>query len=356
VNITERIKICGQNISEEYFARLFERVYLEEKNLSFFEILTCMAFLCFCESQVDIAIVEVGIGGALDSTNVIEPPLVCIISSIAIDHVNYLGTDEISIARQKAGIVKKGSVCVCPVMEKKIMEVLKSEAEQRGGKIFFTENLFSVKKCDWEKGFMIFLRNGKECVYNALGDYQSLNVSCVVSGLEILRKNGFNRLDEEVVRKGFASVNLPARLQVIKKGGRNFIIDGLHNLAAARTFASNFKKSPFFGKDCRFVCAILSDKDYISMLKVFAELTNKFCFTKVSSPRALSPWNLADAMAKINPDADIEVNEDVESVLSSFSFEETMVIVGSFYLAGEAIKLLNEEKIFLRGFNDSNRS
>lgn len=362
VDITERIKINRIKVSEEDFAGLFKAVSKADDGLSFFETLTCMSLLYFQRERVDIAVMEVGIGGKYDTTNVIDPPPVCVISSVGIDHTGYLGDGEVSIARQKAGIIKKGSVCVCPKMKKTVMDAISREASAAGGRLSVVSDFFGICEKNWDEGRMVLSGRGGTYPFNCAGDFQAVNASCVWEGLRELKSAGLGKINEESVKKGFAKINLRGRFQILprnapalsktafglpcaetaRKGGV-YVIDGLHNPAAAVSFAESFEKSPFFGSDLCLVCSIMKDKDYASILKTFSRLVKNVCFTKTGSSRAASPTLLADTMAKINPLADIEVNEDVSDALASASKFKNVVVAGSFYLAGAALEILGEE-------------
>ncbi len=343
VCVRERIMFCGQMIEEEEFTALFERVFGVNENISFFEILTCMAFLYFKEKGVDIAFIEVGIGGKYDTTNVLPPPELCVITSIGMDHAKYLGSSLDSIARQKAGIVKKGNTCLYHSEDKNIRDIVEDEVLKAGGKALLVEKEFKIESYDWRAGFMTLVDSrGDKTEYGIIGENQAVNASIARAGLKILAEKSFKNINENTVREGFRNINLNGRFQIIENGENFFILDGSHNIEALAAFRETFQKSPFARKDTVFVIGILDDKNYSTMLKTLTPHLKRVIFTRCDSPRSINPCVLADEMAKLNFETEVEVHDDFDAAFLSASKTKVVIVTGSFYLAGAALEIIKK--------------
>lgn len=350
LEVTERIRVGGKDIGRQRFAFLFERV-LENGGaaLNFFEILTCVAFLYFAEEKVDMAVVEVGLGGRLDATNVLPGPVLSVITSVALDHIQHLGADISSIAFEKAGILKKGCPCICGPVEERARAVIEKAASEAGTEVCFTGNdsIFRVSGYDWEKGtMMISSPSGPEFKLGLIGNHQSLNASIVFKGLSVLSARG-RPVPEAAVKEGFEKVKWPGRFQITEAGlGKplKLILDGAHNPAAARAFSETFSLSPWARGGAVFLIGMLGDKDHLGMLKELAPHLGRTVVTAPPSPRALDPYLLADEVLKVRHDADVEVQSDFEAAFSSASRSGVMAVTGSFYLVGAALRALGAGK------------
>ena len=344
VSMTERISVNGRRIGEEAFAALFDEVYKAGPDLSFFELLTCMAFLHFRRERTDLAVIEVGIGGLLDTTNVLPKPELCVITSVDFDHKQYLGSTLGEIAAQKAGIIKEGGICLAPILPAEARaEVLKA-AQAKGAQARFFAPVFEIVSRDWEnnRATLRHKKTGEEFVLGISGDAQVSNATLVWEGFELLRGLGWP-VSKAGAAAGFAAVRWPARFQALRSGGALFVVDGAHNDEAARAFARTWAASPFAGRSPAFVIGILQDKERRGILEALAPLSDRFIFTRPDSPRAADPCALADEMAALRPDADIEVQHEASAALASAALAGTAAVVGSFYLAGEALELLAEK-------------
>lgn len=342
----ERISFCGENISEEEFAALFEEVFAAGPGLGFFELLTCMAFLFFKRRKTDLAVIEVGIGGRFDTTNVLPKPELSVITSVDYDHKKYLGDTLPEIAFQKAGIIKPGGVCLAPLLPPEVRAVISKEAAEKASQCHFFAPVFEIAGRDWEKNRLTLRhkKSGELYPFGILGEAQASNATLVWEGLELLRGMGWP-ISRAHAAAGFASVRWRARFQVLPRNAARktlFVIDGAHNEEAARAFSSTWKSSPFSGGPAVFVVGILQDKERRGVLELLAPLAKKFIFTRPDSPRAADPCALADELSAIRPDAEVEVQEDIGAALSAAAGGGTAAVLGSFYLAGSALKILGE--------------
>jgi len=346
VSPAERISFCGEYIDEKEFAALFGEVFAAGPELGFFELLTCMAFLYFQRRKTDLAVIEVGIGGRFDTTNVLPKPVLSVITSVDYDHKKYLGATLPEIASQKAGIIKPGGVCLAPILPPEVRAVISKEAAEKAAQCHFFAPVFEIAGRDWEKNRQTLRhkKTGELYPFGILGEAQASNATLVWEGLELMRGMGWP-ISRAHAAAGFASVSWRARFQVLPRTASRktlFIIDGAHNEEAARAFAATWKSSPFSGEPAVFVVGILQDKERRGVLELLAPLAKKFIFTRPDSPRAADPCALADELSAIRPDAEVEVQEDISAALSAAAGCGTAAVLGSFYLAGSALEILAE--------------
>jgi len=344
VELTERIKIDGREISKKKFAALLDEVLKAGPDLSFFELLTCMAFLHFEREKTDIAVVEVGIGGRFDTTNVLPGPELSVITSVDYDHKKYLGDTIAEIAGQKAGIIKRGGICLAPVLSEAARGPVLREAALKEAQAHLMAPAFSAAGYDWTRGRMRLRhkKTGEELEMGLIGTAQVSNATLVYEGIAILNGSGNFKISPASIAEGFARVDWPGRFQVLNRGGAVYILDGAHNPEAIKAFAATFESSPFKDKDVVFVAGFLNDKDHLSILGTLAPYAAKVIFTKPPSERAVDPCTLADEFSRLRPDAEIEVQDDIEAALGSGARTGTAVVLGSFYLVGVALKILGD--------------
>ncbi len=348
VSMTERIQLNGKAIGPEAFTALFEEVFTAGPDLSFFELLTCMAFLYFVREKTDLAVIEVGIGGRWDTTNVLLKPELSVITSVDYDHKKYLGATLAEIAAQKAGIIKQDGIAIAPILPPEAGTEISKEAAAKNAQCHFFAPIFEIISYDWEKNSMTLRhkKNGEIINFGIIGEMQVSNATLVWEGLEILAGLGWP-VNRAHAAAGFAAVRWPARFQAVRGGpsfgNALFIIDGAHNEEAARAFASTWAVSPFAGRPGAFVVAMLQDKERRAILETLSKLSGRFVFTRPDSSRAADPCALADEMAAIKPDAEVEVQEDIRAALSAAARSGTAAVLGSFYLAGAALEILGKQ-------------
>lgn len=343
VETRERISVGGENISPEDLAALCSEVAAAGADLSFFETMTCMAFLHFARAGLDLAVLEVGIGGTWDTTNVIPPPELCVITSVDLDHDKYLGGTPAEVAGHKAGIIKNGTLCLCPELPAEVSGVIEKAAAAAGGTALFLPAAFKVESYDWERNRTLLSGPGGGYELGIIGDRQGVNAGLTLRALEELSRRGLPRAPGGF-REGLERVRWEARFQVLRAAPRGrdsvFILDGAHNPEAVRAFIRTFRASPFAARPHAFVCGFLNDKDYRAMLPVLARSCDDFIFTAPASDKAIPPGLLAEELQRLRPDAGVEVEEDPEAALVSAARRGTAAVLGSFYLAGAALKIL----------------
>ena len=313
IEYNERFLINGKCISDTDFVRLTEKVKKVSEdtgyNLTFFEILTCIAFLYFYEQECDVVVLEVGLGGRLDATNVINNSVLSIITNIGLEHTEILGDTLEKIALEKAGIIKEngdvlvyGPECVIPVY--------KAVCKEKSARLYKCN--FSLVNSDIELGL-----NGK---------YQHYNASIVVDAIEILNNKGFN-IDDNALKQGLKKAEWMARMYTLSTKPL-FMIDGAHNVQCVKALTNSLD-----GK-YTFVIGILKDKDYKEMINLMLPYAFEFVCIKPNSIRAIEPNILKEYIDEKG--IKCCVFDDVYSGIEYASDKDT-VACGSLYLSGEVL-------------------
>ena len=290
----ERIRINGEMIPENEVVDFIEKHKdkLEELELSFFEMTVAMAFDYFRKEKVDIAIIEVGMGGRLDSTNVIKPEL-CVITNISLDHVKFLGENEEQIAAEKAGIIKPEIPVVIGETQEGSKDVFIKTAKEKNSPIFFADKIMDCRKdntysLDYQQ-FDIYKNNEsylKELKYPLLGNYQKKNLATVICALDILRDSF--KIEERHIINGLANVikntSLMGRWQVINKNPL-VIADTGHNVAGINEVNRQLAETKY--NKLHFVLSVVNDKDIDGILQLLPKEA-EYYFCKADIPRGLS--------------------------------------------------------------------
>lgn len=290
----ERIRINGEMIPENEVVDFIgkHKDKLEEFELSFFEMTVAMAFDYFRKEKVDIAIIEVGMGGRLDSTNVIKPEL-CVITNISLDHVKFLGENEEQIAAEKAGIIKPEIPVVIGETQEGSKDVFIKTAKEKNSPIFFADKIMDCRKdntysLDYQQ-FDIYKNNEsylKELKYPLLGNYQKKNLATVICALDILRDSF--KIEEKHIVNGLANVikntSLMGRWQVINKNPLA-IADTGHNVAGINEVNRQLAETKY--NKLHFVLSVVNDKDIDGILQLLPKEA-EYYFCKADIPRGLS--------------------------------------------------------------------
>lgn len=302
----ERIQINGQNIPDAALGKVATIVKCEIEALgieiSAFAQITAMAFLYFAEEKCDFVVLETGLGGRLDATNVIKAPKVCAITRIGLDHTEYLGDTIEKIAAEKCGIIKAGTpVVTCNSQDGSAMSAIRAACDEKGAQLFVTEEY-----------------SGK---LSLLGDYQKSNAAIAEKIAQILG------ISEAHIARGLAGTKWIARFEFLRD---NLILDGGHNPDGVRALIKSLRK---LGKKVIFVVAMMQDKDVKEAAAEISLFAKRVITTEVTLPRCIS----AEALAEYFPGAQIEKDSAlaVEKALSSCEKDEIVCVCGSLYLAGE---------------------
>ncbi|OEG71238.1 hypothetical protein ATZ36_15670 [Candidatus Endomicrobiellum trichonymphae] len=347
IDITERIKIDGKNIPSKIFNGLSKK-YLESAvkyKLSYFEYLTALAFIYFAEQKADIAVVETGLGGRFDATNVIKKPLICVITSIAKEHQEILGTEIKKIAFEKAGIIKDNAYVICGKIPKKAITVVKNKANPylygKDFKVVNNENNRDTQKFD----YINTNTELKNIEIRLLGRHQTVNASIAIFAAGLLNKKGYY-LSEAHIRIGLKNAVLHGRFDIrkIDSNNKNFelIIDGAHNIQGLNAFFETFEQLGFSKKKRIFIFNVMKEKKYKYMVKKTAAFAKKVILPQINNGRALNLGVLKKEFSKYIAQNKICMAGSIKSACDMISDNETSVAVGSLYLAGEILKYINE--------------
>ena len=361
----ERMRVNGILISEEEFVPLVERVKpeVEEVNqkatygqLTTFELLTALGFSFFEQKEVEFQVLEVGMGGKYDATNVITPE-VCIMTSISLDHTEVLGTSPSVIAGEKAGIIKPGSIVVTSPQSGDVMKVIQEVCRSQGAELIRVGIDVTWQEIDFgfsRQSLRVMGRMGDyELTIPLLGRYQLENVTAAVTALEVLVGRGF-RISRDNIIDGLAKVDWPGRFHIISRSPL-LVVDGAHNPDSARklkqSLGSYFKvgvKERAEGELCFCERAVLvigvsADKDIAGIASEFASLFDKVIVTRSRHPRAMAASAVATEFMRYG--ADVQVTEDVPAALAlAMNMAGTtglVCIAGSLFVVGEAIEEAN---------------
>lgn len=284
IDFRERIRVNGQPVPEAYVIRFVEeeRAFFEPLHPSFFELTTAMAFRYFAEEKVDVAVVEVGLGGRLDCTNIIRPDL-CIITNISLDHVQFLGDTLEKIAGEKAGIIKPGIPVVVGETTPETRPVFQKKAEEVGAPIHFAEEEVKEVHPDWE--------------YELKGLYQEKNRRTLWAALPLLQEGGY-QISESDIQAGFAHVveltGLMGRWQKLQEHP-TVVCDTGHNVGGIQYIAEQLRRQVF--RRLHIVIGMVNDKDVRGVLALLPREATYY-FTQASVKRALPAGQLARLAAE----------------------------------------------------------
>lgn len=345
----ERIRVNGKDISDEDFtalaAKIEEAASKMEDAPTVFEKLTAMAFMYFSDMNCDVVILETGMGGEFDSTNVINDPIMTIITNIGLDHMNELGDTVEKIALTKAGIVKKGIPCVCIEQEPEVMNVIRTIC------MFLDSPCIFARKSDVRivssdlNGIRIMTSAISEPVTVSLcGEYQLSNIALALSVIRLIMVTGKLPIDESAVLEGLRNVTWAARFEIMKRNPY-LIVDGAHNPHGMRGLVDSLRKL-FLKKQITYITAINSDKDVDKMLDIMCENASRVYTVKVDA-RGEDPEKLAEDIKNRGTEASSceSVQKAIENAFSHSGLNDVVCCAGSLYLAGDVRKLIKENKI-----------
>lgn len=335
----ERFQINGEKITEDDLDYHIERVRkivekMEEKGSSptHFEIITGICFDYFNDKKVDYAVIEVGLGGLYDSTNVIENPIASLITTIDYDHMEYLGDTLEKIAEQKAGIIKPGSPVFLYPNTKSVMETIEGIADERRSPYFtFDKDEVELIKIS-EDGVVFNFRDFKEVSISMVGEHQAHNASLAIICLEELKKKGLVSYTEDQLRDGLHSSKVVTRLELLQKNPK-LLLDGSHNVEGITALVSALKYYTY--NRLIIGIGILKDKKHLEMVNMLAPLADEIILTEVPGDRLLGAEELK---SEIDFNGEIIIEKDIPKALEkslSLAEKDDMVLwAGSLYLMG----------------------
>lgn len=306
-----------------------------------FEIETALAFLYFVDQKVDIVLLETGMGGLLDATNVIEHPILTIFSSISMDHMSFLGNSIEEIARQKAGIIKENCPVICYMSDERAVEVIRQEAKKKNSPFYLVDKTkLNILEENYEKQRFSYADSGEYTIYLP-GEHQVYNAATVILALWYLGK--MYHLPEEKRRLGLLHTRWSARLELVKKDPLIFL-DGAHNEDAAK-YLSNFIQKHFTNKRIIYIIGVLADKEYKKMVRQTASLAEYIFTITPDSPRALDAKILEQEVKKEN--THVKAMDTLKSAYLEATKmarrEDVIFIFGSLSFMSE-IKIVLEEE------------
>lgn len=347
VDFGERFQINGTPAGKEELAALFRRVERAdtgERPATFFEFATAMAFTHFAENHVDIAVIETGMGGLWDATSLCSP-LATVITTISLEHQQYLGDTLASIATEKAGIIKPRIPMVTGVRDADAIGVIRDTAKEAGAPLFEIGRDFSLTSAPpyLYKGILGVLEGIQPTLS---GGHQETNTAMALATIEILcNHNPEFRVPEPAVRKGLSRHFWPGRIQMLCSAPR-ILLDGAHNPEAATALADYLENETPSPRT--FVIGVLEDKDIAALLSPLLPLADQVIFTRPETARATDPHKIARFLPPALP---VTIEPDPVSALhqamATTPLDGTICIAGSLYLAGEVLTALSEKRISL---------
>ena len=342
VSFTERITVNEEEITEKEVAELTEyiRNKADEKDkkrfFTFFDFTTALAFEFFKRKKVDIAIIETGLGGRLDSTNVIEP-LVSIITNVDYDHMEQLGSHIEQIAAEKAGIIKKG-IPVVTACEGSAREVIEGRARELKNQTYILGQDFSyVKIADRTLVYKGIKKDLSDVVVNLDGDHQLVNCALSLCAIEVLSSLGVFVSDDRIYH-ALSHLKWPGRLEQVRENPL-VLLDAAHNPQGMHVI-SQFMNTHFLDKKKILVFGAMKDKEYDKMLNEIVPAMNMVIFTKPNIERAISPQELKSSVK--NAVITGNTRDALERAKKMARKEDLILITGSFYTIGEAKAIINE--------------
>ena len=342
VDFGERIRVNGAKVKPEFVVRFVEnnKRYFDEVEPSFFEATMAMAFDYYAAENVDVAVIEVGLGGRLDSTNIIQPEL-SVITNISFDHTQFLGDSLEKIAFEKAGIIKKQTPVVVGESLAETKPVFIQKAEAQNAPVFFAEELQPVRFLRYENGKMLVKTADFEVLEIGLnGMYQLKNVATVLESVVQLQKLGFN-LDEKNIRKGLSEVvvltDLKGRWQTVSENPK-IVLDSGHNKAGFEYIAEQLKHLEY--NRLHIVFGMVNDKDITGVLALLPQ-DAEYYFTAANTLRALSPDELKNRAKNfgLKGESYKSIAEAVRSAVARSERNDLIYVGGSNFVVGEALEL-----------------
>ena len=335
VDFTERIRVDGKAISGRDLRSLIGEVRdLVREDVTYFEFTTALAFLHFFRAGVDIAVLEVGLGGRLDATNVVNPE-VAVISNISLEHRAYLGRRLTDIAREKGGIIKPGGLVVTAARQRVVVETLEAICRKQRARIFRVGRDIRVRSCGGRTfSYFGIERNFPDLHLDLRGGHQVINAACALGAVELLGRRGLY-VDGQSIRDGLAGCPWAGRMEVLRERPM-VVVDGAHNPAGASVLRKALEEN-FSFRRLILVFGVLADKDYRRMLRRLVPLADHIILTKPREERALQPEIPARWVRTTGRKAEVieDSGKALERALRLAGEKDLVCITGSLYLVGE---------------------
>lgn len=349
VRFNERIRVNGQEITDGELKKLLLKVKKatgvpsgkrkQSSSPTFFEFITSAAFVHFREKKIDVAVIETGLGGRLDATNVVRP-LVSIITNVGIDHGEFLGHSLKSIAFEKAGIIKPFGVVITAEERPGPFAVIKKAAKEKGAQLYLINRNFKARPIAEKAGHFDYIGGSQRLAGLKLsldGAHQLKNAACALSAIEALKEQGF-KIPAFAIRRGLKKTRWPGRLEIIKRQPL-VVLDCAHNPDGAKTLKQALKGIKKKYKRLILVLGIMADKDIDGILRELAPLADITLTCSPATPRAEEARRLAKRVKKFYDTEAIAcegVAEACAEALSAANANDAVCVAGSIYTVGEA--------------------
>ena len=343
VSFTERFRINREAISKDTAASLIKEVkgvISQAEPPTFFEFTTAMTLLYFFRESVDISIIEAGMGGRLDATNVINP-LVSIITTIGLDHQFFLGDTIGAIAQEKGGIIKKGVDLVTAVHQPSVVKLLESLCKKKGAPFWRVGQDARYRRLpSGLLGYYGLHKRFRNLSLGLMGRFQYKNAAVALLALEILKKKGIP-VSDEAIQKGIADPLWPGRLEQVSSHP-TIILDGAHNSSAMRSLAKAIRND-FIFKRLIVVVGIMEDKDIPHILKEIIPLAHSVIYTRPAYYRAANPQHIMEIAKKFKKDGEVKIplSTAIERARKVADINDLILITGSLFTVGEAKSYLD---------------
>jgi dihydrofolate synthase / folylpolyglutamate synthase len=363
IHLGERMKVNDRMISQTMFVELINRLkpYIDKIMLknptlmpTFFEIVTAIAFLYFERKKVDMSVLEVGMGGRLDSTNIILPEI-SVITPIGYDHTDRLGHTLDRIAYEKAGIIKEGVPVVSSIQEPEALSVILKTCKEKNARLYLVGrdiliNNIKVTKRNGVYGTECEIQTWKNKYKNIflplIGRHQVENCAAAIGALEVLSENSVIKTNNEMVINALAKVKCPARIEVISKSPL-IVLDTAHTVSSMKILRESIKENLSF-KKLIVVIGLSADKDIAGILREIACATDDLILTRTGNPREANPEQMAVTAKRFyhkKPMVIEEIDEALKEAERIAKQDDLICITGSFFLAGKVKEILNKKKI-----------
>jgi dihydrofolate synthase/folylpolyglutamate synthase len=341
IDIEERVAVDGRPIAREQFDELAAQIQEAAAGLpappSFFEASTALALEAFRQAAIDIAVIEVGLGGRLDATNVLSPMGVAI-TSIDFDHEAHLGSTIDAIAREKAGIIKPDGLCVLGRNGHEARAVIEQACRDAGATLTYAPDNVQASATMRQGRTLLRLQTPShdygEVPLGLRGRHQVENAITAVRLVEVLAERGAVTATADDIRAGLTEVEWPARLELRQVDGRDVLVDGAHNPAGARALTAYLQEA--YGRRVPIVLGVMRDKQVDRIVEALAPAASAFVCTAPRTPRATPPAELAALVRQIADGVPaFDVDRPADALRKAMTLGTPIVVAGSLYLAGE---------------------
>lgn len=348
----ERIRVNEKDIEDESLAKITamvkekvnEMIEKDYNHPTEFEIVTAIAFQYYMEQQVDFVVLEVGLGGRYDSTNVIEDSVVSVITTISMDHMDILGDTISKIAYEKAGIIKENGLTVCYPQEKDAQVVIEDVCKHKKSHLIHvpTENMNITQSTEYGSTFDISFgeKTFKDLEISMLGKHQVFNASTALTAILTLNEKGITNISDEDIRKGLKNIRWAGRLEVLNRKP-TFLIDGAHNAQGIESLKKSLRE--IFNYDNIILgVGMLMDKDVDTMLSELIPIADKVVVTEPNIFRSMKAEDLAKKIDKYNKEYVVasSIEDSIDKAFDMANDNDLIVFAGSLYLIGDVRRIV----------------